>query len=65
VPSPREVALTKNDPAMFADVESAYNAEEGCPRSIAPQPRHDVDVRAHAAPSPEPAAPCRNLRRDK
>ena len=63
MPSPRTIAL---ESSLFDDAsERDYCPEEGCPRAIAPQARHDVDVRAHAAPQADPPAPCKNLRRDK
>jgi len=67
MPSPREIALRVNAPALFAsaaDDEQRFNLEEGIPRSAGGGQRQDHDSQTIENP-PIPPAPCRNLRSEK
>ena len=70
MPSPREVALRKNAPALFGDPDedqALFNEIEGIPRLGAGCGGHrrDPDYRSQATPAPDAPAPCKNLKRDK
>jgi hypothetical protein len=62
MPSPREIAKKVNESSLFADGEQGYDAEAGCPASVAGK-RTSPDYAAHAANPPTPPAPASNLKR--
>jgi len=35
MPSPRKIALEKNDKSLFADGEAGFDATAGCPTAVA------------------------------
>ena len=62
MPTPREIAKRVNDASMFADPESGYDPEAGVPTAVAAK-RPERDYRVNPVNPPEPAAPCKNLKR--
>lgn len=62
MPTPRETALAKNDRSMFSNVEAGFDAEAGVPTAVAAK-RPERDYRVNPVNPPEPAAPCKNLKR--
>lgn len=62
MPSPRQIALEKNDKSMFADPEAGFDAEAGCPTSVAGK-RPAPDYASNPVNPPTPAAPAKNLKR--
>jgi hypothetical protein len=62
MPTPREIALEKNDSSMFADPEVGYDSEAGCPTAVAGHAA-ERSYAANPVNPPEPAPPCKNMKR--
>ena len=62
MPSPRTIALDKNDSSMFVNPEAGYDAAAGVPTAVAGHAA-ERSYRVDATNPPEPAAPAKNLKR--
>ena len=62
MPSPREIAKKVNESSLFADGEQGYDAEAGCPTSVAGK-RPAPDYAANPVNPSTPPAPTKNLKR--
>ena len=62
MPSPRKIALEKNDKSLFADGETGFDGVAGCPTAVAgTRPRREE--LANPVNPPTPPAPCTGLKR--
>ena len=62
MPSPRDIALQKNESSLFADGEQGYDSEAGCPSAVAGK-RPAPDYNSHPVNPPTPPAPAKSLKR--
>ena len=62
MPTPREIALEKNDPSMFSDAEVGFDAEAGVPTAVAGHAA-ERSYAVNPVNPPEPPAPAKNLKR--
>ena len=62
MPSPRTIALEKNDSSMFVNPEAGYDAAAGVPTAVAGHAAERSYITNPVNP-PEPPAPCTNLKK--
>jgi hypothetical protein len=62
MPTPRQIAEKVNESSLFADGEQGFDAEAGCPTSVAGK-RPAPDYAASPVNPPTPPAPCTNMKK--
>lgn len=62
MPTPREVALKVNESSLFANAETGYDANAGCPTAVAGV-RPQREELANPTNPPTPPAPASGLKR--